>query len=186
MLFRSGFAIDSLAPVTMALVGERMPMQAALPWWSIVPVAESINSYNGLLVFLFIAVSALLAVYVIHRFASHAVRRAPVWSCGFPDLSPAMQYTAGSFAQPIRRVFGTLMFRAREQVEMPLPGDIRPARLTVEVRDLIWDGLYAPIAGAVGFAADRLNILQFLTIRRYLSLVFLVLVTLLFVLALWA
>jgi formate hydrogenlyase subunit 3/multisubunit Na+/H+ antiporter MnhD subunit len=177
--------IDSLAPVTMTLVGERMPMQAALPWWSIVPVAESRSSYNGLLVFLFITASALLAVYAIHRFASHALRRAPAWGCGFPDLSPAMQYTAGSFAQPIRQVFGTLVFRAREQVEMPPPGDIRPARLTVEMRDLIWDGLYAPIAGAVGFAADRLNILQFLTIRRYLSLVFLALVTLLLVLALW-
>jgi hypothetical protein len=95
------------------------------------------------------------------------------------------QYTAGSFAQPIRRVFGTLVFRAREQVEMPPPGDARPARLRVELKDLIWDVLYAPVAGAVGFAADRLNHLQFLTIRRYLSLVFLALVMLLLVLALW-
>ena len=29
------------------------------------------------------------------------------WDCGFPDATPATQYTAGSFAQPIRRVFGT-------------------------------------------------------------------------------
>ena len=41
-------------------------------------------------------------------------------------------------------------------------------------------------AGAVGFAADRLNRLQFLTIRRYLSLVFATLVTLLLVLAIWS
>jgi hypothetical protein len=34
-------------------------------------------------------------------------------------------------------------------------------------------------------AADRLNYLQFLTIRRYLSLVFFALVSLLTVLALW-
>jgi len=37
----------------------------------------------------------------------------------------------------------------------------------------------------VGFAADRLNHLQFLTIRRYLSLVFIALVALLLALALW-
>ena len=43
----------------------------------------------------------------------------------------------------------------------------------------------APIAGAVGFAATRLNHLQFLTIRRYLSLVFMALVALLLVLAIW-
>ncbi|MGH6919279.1 MAG: hydrogenase 4 subunit B [Geminicoccaceae bacterium] len=180
-----GLVIDGLAPVTQALVGDRMPGQAAAPWLSIVPIAESRSSYNGLLVFVFIAVSASLAVWVIHRFASHAVRRAPAWDCGFPDPSPITQYTAGSFAQPIRRVFGTLVFRARERVEMPPPGDLRPARLTVELRDLVWDTLYAPIGGAVGFAADRLNHLQFLTIRRYLSLVFLALVGLLLVLALW-
>jgi hydrogenase-4 component B len=180
-----GLVIDGLAPVTQALVGARMPGQTAGPWLSIVPIAESRSSYNGLLVLLFIAASASLAVWVIHRFASHAVRRAPAWDCGFPDPSPVTQYTAGSFAQPIRRVFGTLVFRAREQVQMPPPGDLRPASLTVELRDLVWDTLYAPIAGTVGFAADRLNHLQFLTIRRYLSLVFLALVGLLLVLALW-
>ena len=43
--------------------------------------------------------------------------------------------------------------------------------------------MYEPVIGAVGFAADRLNHLQFLTIRRYLSLVFLALVTLLTLIA---
>ena len=180
-----GPVMDGLSPVTLALLGDRMPVQMGVPWLSIVPIAESRSSYNGALVFVFIAMSAGLAVYVIHRFASHAVRRAPAWDCGFPDPSPVTQYTAGSFAQPIRRVFGTLVFRAREQVEMPPPGDARPARLHIDMKDLVWDILYAPVATAIGFAADRLNHLQFLTIRRYLSLVFLALVTLLLVLALW-
>ena len=69
---------------------------------------------------------------------------------------------------------------------MPPPGDIRPARLEVDLRDLIWDGIYAPIANAVSYGAERLNHLQFLTIRRYLSLVFLALVSLLLVLAIWS
>ena len=93
--------------------------------------------------------------------------------------SPATQYTADSFAQPIRRVFGEVVFQARERVDMPPPGDARPARLTVTLRDLVWDALYAPIAGAVWLAAERLNHLQFLTIRQYLSLVFAALVALL-------
>ncbi len=53
------------------------------------------------------------------------------------------------------------------------------------VRDLVWEGLYAPISSAVAYAADRLNRLQFLTIRRYLGLVFFALVSLLLVLAIW-
>jgi len=181
-----GLIIDGLAPVVMALTdGARMPVQTTIAWLTVVPVSAGRSSYNGLLVLLFIAFSAGAAAYVIHRFASHAVRRAAPWDCGFPDPSPLTQYTAGSFAQPIRRVFGTLAFRAREEVDMPPPGDLGPARLEVRLQDLVWDGIYAPVAGAVGFAADRLNHLQFLTIRRYLTLVFLALVFLLLVLAIW-
>jgi hydrogenase-4 component B len=178
--------IDALGPAVKTLVAERMPMQSADPWLSIIPIAESRSSYNGLLVMVFIATSASLAVYFIHRFASRALRRGPAWGCGFSDPTPLAQYSGGSFAQPIRRVFGTLVFRARDHVEMPPPGDIRPARLRIELHDLIWEGIYAPIAHAVSLSSDRLNRLQFLTIRQYLSLVFATLVTLLFVLAIWS
>jgi formate hydrogenlyase subunit 3/multisubunit Na+/H+ antiporter MnhD subunit len=181
-----GLVIDALSPITTEILGGRMPIQANEPWLSIVPIAESRSSYNGLLVLVFITISASLAVYFIHRFASHALRRGPAWGCGFSDPTPAAQYSGASFAQPIRRVFGTLVFRARDHVEMPAPGDIRPARLSIELHDLVWEGLYAPLADAVGFSADRLNRLQFLTIRRYLSLVFATLVTLLLVLAIWS
>jgi hydrogenase-4 component B len=180
-----GLFIDALAPVVQELVGDRMPMQRGVDWLSIVPIAESRSSYNGLLVFVFMVVSGALAAWAIHRLASDKVRRAPPWDCGYPDASPATQYTAASFAQPIRRVFGTVVFHAREHVDMPRPGDGRPARITVELRDLVWDALYAPIAAGVSFAADRLNHLQFLTIRQFLSLVFAALVLLLLVLAIW-
>jgi hypothetical protein len=68
---------------------------------------------------------------------------------------------------------------------MPPPGDMRPALFAVDLDDRIWDGLYRPVAAGVGAMADRLNRFQFLTIRRYLTLVFAALVTLLVVLALW-
>ena len=180
-----GLLIDALAPVVRLLVDGTMPTQARVAWLSIVPIAEGRSSYNGLLVFLFIALSTWLSVLLIHRFASQEVRRGPAWDCGFPQASPATQYTAGGFAQPIRRVFGA-MFRARERVEMPRPGDTAPARFAVETHDLAWERLYLPIAAGIDLAAGRLNRLQFLTIRRYLGLVFAALVTLLLVLALWS
>src|SRR6478672_7695649 len=178
-----GLFIDALAPISTALFGERMPVQIGSQWLSIVPIAASRSSYDGLLVFVFIAISGMLAAFAIHRLASDRLRRAPAWDCGYPDPSPATQYTASSFAQPIRRVYGTAVFRAREIGEMPPPGATTPARLTVELRDLIWDAAYVPIATAVEYAAGRLNVLQFLTIRRYLALVFSALVLLLLVLA---
>ena len=180
-----GLFIDALAPVVKGLLGDRMPAQTGVEWLSIVPIAEGRSSYNGLLVFLFMAISGGLAAFAIHRLASDRLRRGPAWDCGYPDPSPATQYTASSFAQPIRRVFGSVVFHAREQVDMPAPGDRRPAQLTVSLSDPVWDTLYAPIAGGISFAADRLNHLQFLTIRQFLSLVFAALVILLLVLALW-
>jgi hydrogenase-4 component B len=179
-----GLFIDALAPVARALVGNSMPHQAGLQWLTIVPIAESRSSYNGLLLFAFVLLSGSIASLAIHRLASDRVRRGPAWDCGFPDPNPAIQYTASSFSQPIRRVFGTTIFAAREIGEMPPPGSPAPARLTVDMHDLIWETLYAPIGKVIGLAADRINVLQFLTIRRYLTLVFLALIVLLVVLAL--
>jgi formate hydrogenlyase subunit 3/multisubunit Na+/H+ antiporter MnhD subunit len=180
-----GLVIDALAPVATRLAGVPMPPQMGVAWLSIVPIAESRSSYNGLLVLVFIAVSSLAAAFAVHRFASQAVRRAPAWDCGFPNADPATQYTASSFAQPIRRVFAGTAFRARETVEMPPPGDLSPARFRLQLSDPVWDAVYLRIAGAVSVIADFANRLQFLTIRQYLSLVFFALVTLLLVLALW-
>ncbi len=179
------YFIDALAPVAQIAVDARMPEQRALGWLTIVPIAESRSSYNGLILFLLIALAASLAAYAIHRWASHAIRRSAPWDCGFPDPSPATQYTAGSFAQPIRRVFGSLVFHAREEVQMPPPGDRRPARLEVHLRDVVWESVYAPVAKIVGASADLLNRVQFLTIRGYLTLVAGALVALLVVLAIW-
>ena len=91
------------------------------------PIAESRSSYNGLLVFLFMMILGRLAASASTAWPLIGCGAAPAWDCGYPDASPATQYTAMSFAQPIRRVFGTVVFSARETGEMPPPGDTRPA-----------------------------------------------------------
>jgi NADH:ubiquinone oxidoreductase subunit 5 (subunit L)/multisubunit Na+/H+ antiporter MnhA subunit len=180
-----GLFIDALAPAANSMVGASMPLQRDVPYLSIVPIAEARSSYNGLLVFLFMLISAIATVIVIHRFASNMSRRGPAWDCGYPDPSPATQYTSSSFAQPIRRVFGTLVFRAREDVSMPPPGDAAPARLAVRLTDTIWDALYEPLARAVEVISGWLNPLQYLSIRHYLGFVFIALVALLLALVIW-
>jgi formate hydrogenlyase subunit 3/multisubunit Na+/H+ antiporter MnhD subunit len=177
--------IDALAPAVQSAIGARMSPQTEIQWLSIVPIGESRSSYNGLLVFAFAVASMTITAVTIHWLASRKLRRTPAWDCGFPDQSPVTQFGAGSIAQPIRRVFGNFVFRATEHVEMPPPGSTAPAQFRVDVRDRVWDALYAPISGAVGYVAERLNRLQFLTIRRYLGFVFASLVILLLALALW-
>ena len=180
-----GLVVDALAPVAHMLVGDAMPQQSFLPWLSIVPIAKSRSSYNGLLILLFLAGSATLTAMTIHRFATRATRRSAIWDCGFPLASPATQYTSSSFAMPIRRVFGASVFRVREIVDMPPPGAMRAGHFQVRVFDPAWFALYGPLARAVRRAASFLNQLQFLTIRSYLTLVFCALILLLLVVAAW-
>ena len=181
-----GFAIDWITPAVNQLIHGHMPAQRLLTWLTIIPIGKSRSSYNGLLVFLFVVGSAGFTVWTIHRFASRVLRRAPAWDCGTPNTSPLLQYTAGSFAQPIRLVFGSVIFRARERVRMPAPGELRPATFTLEVHDVPWETIYVPISRGVAVASERLNALQFLTIRQYLTLVFFALVTLLLAIAIWS
>jgi hydrogenase-4 component B len=76
-IFR-GAVIDTIAPVTRALLGARMPEQLGDVWMTIAPVEAGRSSYNGLLVFAFIGASMLLASGIVHRLGSRAVRRAGV------------------------------------------------------------------------------------------------------------
>ncbi|MBV8978331.1 MAG: hydrogenase 4 subunit B [Alphaproteobacteria bacterium] len=176
----------ALAPVSQMIASDHMPSRGlAAPWSPLVPSLGSANSYNGLVLLALLAAAIALVMLALRILANGTSRRAPAWDCGFPDPSPATQYGAESFAQPIRRVFGTIAFRAREEVFMPQPGDTAAARIHVRLIDPVWEAIFAPIARGVGFVADTMNPLQFLTIRRYLMLVFLSLVVLLAVLALW-
>jgi hydrogenase-4 component B len=180
-----GLVVDALAPVAHMLVGDTMPQQTFLPWLSIVPIAKSRSSYNGLLILLFLAGSATLTAMTIHRFATRATRRSAIWDCGFPWAAPSAQYTSSSFAMPIRRVFATSVFRVHEILDMPPPGAMRAGHFQVRVFDPAWFALYGPLARAVGRTATFLNRLQFLTIRSYLTLVFCALIVLLLVVAAW-
>lgn len=178
-----GLAVDGLAPVSTLLLDDQLPSQLGDPWLSLRPIAGGTSSYDGLVLFSFLLIAGGITVFLVHRLGGAGLRRGPVWDCGYPDPAPSTQYTAASFAQPIRRVFGGVVFRARETVHMPPPLDPSPAELHVRLQDLAWEWLYLPVGRAVTDLADRLNPLQFQTIRRYLVLVFLVLVTLLMITA---
>jgi formate hydrogenlyase subunit 3/multisubunit Na+/H+ antiporter MnhD subunit len=179
-----GLLIDGLTPAVRLLSGARMPAQTGAVWLTVVPVADARSSYSGLLIALFIGVVAAGCAWLARRLGGGALRRSPMWDCGYPGLGPLSQYTAASLSQPIRRVLGSVVFRAAERVDMPPPGDMRPARIDKVLHDPAWQAIYAPIGSAVAFVAGRMNHLQFLSIRRYLGMVFALLVALLALLGL--
>jgi formate hydrogenlyase subunit 3/multisubunit Na+/H+ antiporter MnhD subunit len=176
-------AFALIQPVVDLVLGvQSAPTAGSGAWLWLTPPAAGGNSYSGLTVLVVVAFFASLTVLGIHHLASRRVRRSIPWACGYGERVPAAQYSASSFAQPLRRVFASAL-RAEETVDMPDPGDPAPARFAVTMRDLVWDTIYAPIVAAVAWLSLRLNDLQFLTIRRYLSLMFAALVTLLFLVA---
>lgn len=173
-----------LRPVVMLLLPGTTTPLAGSSWLLLTPLGLERSSYSGFIVLAAVGLLAGVLVFAIHRLASSKVRRSAPWDCGFPYASPKTQYTESSFAQPIRRIFGSVAFAAREHVDMPQPGELRPARFDVTMRDPVWEGIYVPIARFVSSIAGRANVTQFLTIRRYLSLMFAALVLLLLLVAL--
>lgn len=176
-------ALVLVNPAVSFATGATAAPKDGVSWLWLEPIAERGASYSGLIVLAVLVVLGVLLVYVMRGLAAASLRRSPPWDCGYPDPRTATQYTASSFAQPIRRVYGTTVFRAHERVDMPEPGDMRPARFEVTLRDLIWDWAYRPTAWIIDWTAGRMNVLQFLTIRRYLTLMFGALIFLLAIVA---
>jgi hydrogenase-4 component B len=178
--------IAALAPVTEQLVGARLPGLGTGPTpLSLIAFDLARSTYDAPTIAVFVAFSATATALLVHWVSNRRTRRAPAWDCGFPDPSPMTQYSASSFSQPLRRVYGTTAFSASEEVDMPTPGETRPARLTVVQVDHIWNALYELPAIWLIAVSRRANVLQFLTIRRYLVLMFGALIAFLILKAVW-
>lgn len=164
------------------VVGVDLPA-GAIGWFFISPLGTGGAAYAGFFVFLAVLGLALGLRALLGRAWPERRRRAAAWDGGYPDPSPATQYTASGFSQPLRRVFAASVFRARETVDMPPPGDTRPARLEVRLVDPAWTWGAEPVRRAVEAVTLWLDALQFLSIRRYLTLMFGALVALLLIVA---
>ncbi len=183
-----GLVIDALAPVTASLVGGRMPVQTDIPWLSIVPIAESRSSYNGLLVFLFIALSASLAAAASPplRLARAAARRRP-GIAAFPIRARRRNTAPAASRSRSAASSARSCSHAREHVTMPPPGDARAGHVrTSSCTICIWDcDLRADRPAPCATPPTASTSCSSCTIRQYLSLVFVALVLLLLVLAIW-
>ena len=181
-----GFSAWAIGPLLKALTGTALAGLANGPTkLSLIAFNPERSIYNAPTIALFVLFSSIATMLVVHFISNRGTRRAPAWDCGFPDASPATQYTASSFSQPLRRVYKGIVLGSVEVLEMPPPGDLRPARFAVRYRDYAWRNLYANPASAVIAVAVRVNAFQFLTIRRYLVLMFSTLVLLLLIMAVW-
>ena len=174
--------IGWMGSVPQLLVGAKIGAPAgALGWLWLTPVAPERASYSGGIVFLGL-LACIPAVYLLLHIRPGAIRRVPIWDCGFEKLTPRMQYTATAFAMPIRRIFGYL-FAVRERVRpavypgaAPYPKGVRYA---LRVSDRFWGWLYQPTAAVCLLVARQAGRLQQGRIQTYLISSFLTIIVLL-------
>lgn len=96
----------------------------------------------------------------------------PLWACGSEDLSPRMQYTATSFAEPLQRVFDDVL-QPDTDVEVTRYSESRYLVQAVTYRARIADAierrLYVPIVRAVRVAAQLVRWAHTGSVHLYLA-----------------
>jgi hypothetical protein len=136
--------------------------------------------------------AALFAVPVV-LVSVAAARRRPrrrvglAWGCGGVRVSPRMQYTATSYAEPLARVFDDAL-RPERDLEITHVSESRylveKVRFRQQLADVVETGVYHPVlavADRLGRAARKL---QNGSIHRYLAYSFAALLAVLVVVAL--
>ena len=154
-----GYVHRCLAPGAQKLVGAHMPPQAASPWLSIVPVAESRSSYNGSAGLCCSCRSARLRA-ALSSIASRPVRCGAARP-GIADFRMRVRppnTPASASRSPSAACLAPLCFMAREKVDMPPPGDPPPGTAHV-VACATSSGTRSmrPLADGVASAAEQLQ-----------------------------
>ncbi|GLZ27901.1 hypothetical protein Lesp02_00910 [Lentzea sp. NBRC 105346] len=120
---------------------------------------------------LIVAVVALAGV--VRVVATHRVRReARLWDCGGGPMSPRMEYTATSFAEPLQRVFDDVV-QPELDVDVTHHEESRYLVRAVEYRrkvpDRIERRLYQPVLRFVATCGERGRVLATGSVHRYLG-----------------
>jgi formate hydrogenlyase subunit 3/multisubunit Na+/H+ antiporter MnhD subunit len=159
--------LQLIAPAAGLMAGIQVPIGNVGPLVAITRVA--------LVLLLLIA---LLSVFRLGLLRGRAVRTATTWGCGYNALSPRMQYTAISFAEPLLTPFAPLI-PARIQ-EQRLVGYF-PAKASYEKQfgDVAWERFLLPGTRRVVRAISRLHVIQQGRVQLYLVYIAVTLVVLL-------
>jgi formate hydrogenlyase subunit 3/multisubunit Na+/H+ antiporter MnhD subunit len=176
------FMIKWMDPLAEDLVGGTIAASASgFGWMWLTPIAAERASYSAPIAFLGI-LSIVIITYLLLHSRPGAIRRAPLWDCGFEKVTNRMQYTATSFAMPIRRIFGYL-FSIKEHVRQmpPATHPAFPERLHyhLRVRDRFWMWIYQPVVNASFWLSRRIGRLQQGRIQIYLIYSFVTILVLL-------
>ncbi len=148
----TGVRLDALAPAGAA---------------SVVPVLDPL----ALVLVSLVAVGAVVVVAV--RLRGRVRRRAVdlAWGCGGARVSPRMQYTATSYAEPLVRVFDGFLgvSRSVDTRSADAPYLVQEITFRQRLGDVVEDRAYAPCLRLVSRGADAARRLHNGSLGRYLA-----------------
>jgi hydrogenase-4 component B len=118
---------------------------------------------------------AILAAVVLSCWRSRrrpAAEVLPLWACGADELTPRMQYTATSFAEPLQRVFDDVL-RPDTDIEVTPFAEshymVERVKYRNRIGDAIEDWLYRPVVQAVAVIAGLARRAHTGSIHLYLA-----------------
>ncbi len=173
------WTVRAINGIPEGLIGGGLSSATDNGWLWLTPVNPQTASYGAPAVLFGILVSWLIVFLFLHP-PRHdkSIRIAPAWDCGFGPLNSRMQYTASSFAMPIRRIF-SFIWLIVEKVEPARQGK-RPYYI-LRIDDRLWLMLYVPIGKLMLKIAERTSHIQGGNLRVYLCYSFFTLLFLLWV-----
>lgn len=174
--------INWMDSITQKMLGATISSSASgFGWMWLTPISHERASYSAPIAF-FGILGVVAIVYVLLHTRTGAIRRGPLWDCGFEKVTERMQYTGASFSMPLRRIFGHL-FSVKESVKQFPPPLHRafPERLHyhLRVRDRFWMWMYKPVIDASFQVSRRVGLLQQGRIQVYLIYSFVTVIVLL-------
>ena len=131
----------------------------------------------GLLI-LFAVIPLLMKLWRVNQ----KLRVSDSWGCGRVGQTPRMEYTATSFAEPLRRVFAEL-YRPSKELTVDVHPDskyfVQSIEYKSEITPLFERWLYDPFLWLVQFTARQVRKLQAGSLHLYLMYVTIILIILL-------
>ncbi|MCX2933451.1 proton-conducting transporter membrane subunit [Mycobacterium sp. CVI_P3] len=119
-----------------------------------------------------VAMVAAVALASLRVRTRPATEMLPLWACGSDELTPRMQYTATSFAEPLQRVFDNVL-QPDADVQVTHYEEsrymVQAVTYRAEITDAIERRLYAPIVRAVSTAAQLVRRAHTGSVHLYLA-----------------
>jgi hydrogenase-4 component B len=167
--------LQALSRVAAAVVGVRISSLLVVPGLTIIPAHTNFSSLSPtwLAVCLIAMLGVPFGISLVGR-GRHADRQAPVWAGGMLSFRSRMQYTATTFANPVRVTFDRL-YRPSVQVARASDdpaGQSGPVHYGFRVFPVFERSLYQPVATVLNLLGNAANRLQSGNVNAYLLYVF--------------